>query len=206
MESIALQSYGFPDEPLLRDTFPEYRCLVWRPAFPAIVIGRGNRAESSVFLDRAAADGIPVFQRPTGGEAVVLSPATLVISARKIGADQPSSRSIFHRFNERVVAALTRMGAVGLSLRGISDIAIDGRKILGSSMYRNRERVYYHAVLNVAEPADSMERYLRPPARQPDYRAGRSHREFVTSLRAAGYPLDPERLQAELQRDLSGPA
>jgi lipoate-protein ligase A len=41
----------------------------------------------------------------------------------------------------------------------------------------------------VAEAPEFIGRYLKHPSREPDYRAGRKHEEFVTSLAAAGYPL-----------------
>jgi len=48
-----------------------------------------------------------------------------------------------------------------------------------------------------------MERYLRLPARQPDYRHDRAHRDFVTSLAAAGYALSMAALQDSLHAALA---
>ncbi|MCK7539718.1 MAG: hypothetical protein MZV63_56820 [Marinilabiliales bacterium] len=49
-----------------------------------------------------------------------------------------------------------------------------------------RARLVYHAVLNLGEGTDVFERYLRHPRREPDYRQGRLHSEFVTSLEGGG--------------------
>jgi lipoate-protein ligase A len=168
-----------------------------------VVIGRGNTPAASVFLDRAAADGVPVVQRPSGGEAVVLSPRTLAVSAVHRAAEQLASRRYFEQYNGAVIRALETLGVAGLIRRGVSDVALGERKILGSSIYRNRQRVLYHAVLNVAESPELMERYLRPPARQPDYRRGRSHRDFVTSLAAAGHDLPTAALRDALHAALA---
>ncbi|NLI48427.1 MAG: hypothetical protein GX414_15090 [Acidobacteria bacterium] len=195
--------YDFPDRELLNADGAVYRCLVWQPAAVCVVIGRGNSSAASVFLDRAAADGVAVVQRPSGGEAVVLSPRTLAVSAVHRAADQMASRRYFELFNGAAIRALAGLGVTGLSRRGISDIALGDRKILGSSIYRNRRQVLYHAVLNVAESPELMERYLRPPGRQPDYRRDRSHRDFVTSLAAAGYALSMAALHDALHTALT---
>ena len=195
--------YDFPDRELLEADGAGFRCLVWQPAAVCVVIGRGNSPAASVFLDRAAADGVAVVQRPSGGEAVVLSPRTLAVAAVHRAAEQPASRRYFEQYNDAVIRALAGLGVTGLFRRGISDIALGDRKILGSSIYRNRQRVLYHAVLNVAESPELMERYLRPPARQPDYRRDRSHRDFVTSLAAAGYRLSMAALQDSLHAALT---
>jgi len=195
--------YDFPDRELLDADGAPYRCLVWQPAAACVVIGRGNTPAASVYLERAAADGVPVVQRPSGGEAVVLTPCTLAVSAVHRAAEQLASRRYFELYNGAVIRALDELGVTGLTRRGISDVALGDRKILGSSIYRNRRQVLYHAVLNVAESPELMERYLRSPARQPDYRRDRSHRDFVTSLAAAGYALSMAALQAALRAALT---
>ena len=66
----------------------------------------------------------------------------------------------------------------------------------------------YHAVLNVSEDPGLFEKYLRHPGREPGYRTGRSHSEFVTSLKAEGYDLKPgvliPALEEKLHEYLSG--
>lgn len=200
--SIHTEPYHLPDAGLL-EAGGAYAFLVWQPARTWIIIGRGNKAPDSVHLDLARADGVPVAQRPSGGEAVILTLRTLVVSAVRHTTAQHPSRHYFQSYNQAVIGALAGLGVRDLTLRGISDIALGDRKIAGSSIYRNRERVFYHAVLNVAEDPALMERYLRPPRRQPDYRLGRSHAEFVTSLAAAGYPLPMPVLQAAVSDALA---
>ncbi len=57
-------------------------------------------------------------------------------------------------------------------------------------MYLNRGVLYYHAVLNISEEVSMISRYIKHPPREPDYRQGRSHEEFVTSLAKEGYKFD----------------
>lgn len=182
-----VRTYDFPDAALLNDVNSSYRCMIWEPEFLAIILGQSNHAEESLFLDRVKADGVPVYKRPSGGESVVLSPNTLVISVLKRGDSLQSPKNYFSLYNERIIQALREMGIQGLRTDGISDVCIGEKKILGSSIYRNKDLVLYHAVLNRAESTATIQHYLKHPLREPGYRQGRIHDEFVTSLIQMGY-------------------
>ena len=74
--------------------------------------------------------------------------------------------------------------------KGISDIAIKDKKILGSAIYRSKDKIFYQAVLNVSENPQLFDKYLKHPKKEPDYRNGRLHSDFVTSFHAEGYVID----------------
>jgi lipoate-protein ligase A len=99
---------------------------------------------------------------------------------------------------------LENIGVQHVNYRGISDVAINSRKILGSSIYRKRKAVFYHAVLNISEPVETIERYIKHPTKEPDYRKGRSHKEFVTSLYNEGYTFTVSQLKDALNASLAG--
>jgi lipoate-protein ligase A len=71
--------------------------------------------------------------------------------------------------------------------RGISDLAIGEKKILGTSIYRRRLTLFYQASLLVSNDLSLFGRYLTMPERVPDYRRGRGHTEFCTTLAREGY-------------------
>ncbi len=194
-----IREYNLPDAVLLTDFTTDYRCMIWEPDFTAIILGQSNGLEDSVYTDRAETDGVPVFKRPSGGETVLLSPHTIAISILKRGDALRSPRLYFNYYNEKIMAALESLGVKNLSSKGISDICLNNKKILGSAIYRNKDIVLYHAVLNRAESTDTMERYLKHPLREPDYRMGRTHGDFVTSLNAMGYSLPATKIKESLQ-------
>jgi lipoate-protein ligase A len=113
-----------------------------------------------------------------------------------------SPQQVFNNHNGKIITALKGLGITRLSLKGISDIALEEKKILGSSLYRARGMVFFHAVLNVSQQPYIFERYLRHPPREPEYRRGRTHREFVTSLYAEGHELPMDRLKAAIEAAL----
>lgn len=199
---MILNDYDLPDIALLESDPTAYRCMVWEPGFLCIVLGQSNKPERSVFMERAAAGGVPVYKRPSGGETVVLSPKTLCISALQPETRLKSPKLYFNAYNEKIIRALLHLGVENVRADGISDICIGEKKILGSSIYRNKNRVLYHAVLNRAESVDTIEYYLKHPPREPEYRSGRSHSDFVTSLEKEGYGFSPLELKQTLLAEL----
>jgi lipoate-protein ligase A len=200
---MEIKPYDLPDAELLEDNTSTYRFMVWEPGFLCIVLGQSNQLDQSVFVERAAVDGVPVYKRASGGETVVLSPGTLVVSILKRGDGLRSPKLYFNAYNEKIMQALRGLGVKNLSKNGISDICIDNQKILGSSIYRSKDRVLYHGVLNRAESVDVIERYLEHPLREPEYRDGRSHEDFVTSLAQQGYQFTGAEIRRALIEELN---
>ena len=84
------------------------------------------------------------------------------------------------REDDRRRRALAEMGIAGVEHRGISDLAFGDRKVGGTYLYRAKGLVYFSASLLVAHDLEGVERYLRHPPREPDWRRGRPHRDFMS--------------------------
>ena len=177
--------YNLPDVDLLNKK--ENQFMIWIPDKLYAELGASNNPNDSLNIENVIHDNITVLKRPSGGQTVVLSPNNIIISVVFVDRDSIQPREVFQHVNKLIISAIEKMGIQELSLMGISDIAVSGRKILGSSIYRNRTSLLYHAVLNLGEPAATFERYLKHPSKEPDYRNGRSHSDFVTSLKEKGY-------------------
>jgi len=188
-----IQQYNLPDADIMNSP-KEYTFKIWQPDKLYVVLGRSNDAEGSLVMENIIKDNITVLKRPSGGEAVILSPAMLVFSAKIRFERDMNTKQIFNRINANLINRLSALGIKDLHSRGISDLSIGARKILGSSMYLNKETIFYHAVLNISEEVSLISRYLSHPKREPDYRKGRGHTEFVTSINNEGYTLDSQEL------------
>ncbi|MPM07007.1 hypothetical protein SDC9_53311 [bioreactor metagenome] len=182
---IELSGYSLPDIKLLADNPPGI--LIWIPDKKYIVLGASNTVEDSLVTENVIQDNVTVMKRISGGQTVLLTPECLVVSCVFDNSNHLQPKDIFYSINLLIKNALEKTGVRSLSLTGISDIAISGKKISGSAIYKNRDKLLYHAVLNIGEPAASIEKYLKQPAKQPDYRNGRKHTDFVTSLRGNGF-------------------
>src|SRR5207302_3720023 len=77
---------------------------------------------------------------------------------------------------------------------GTSDLAAAGRKFSGNSQQRKRHFLLHHGTLLYDFDLERVSRYLRQPARQPDYRRDRTHAAFLTNL-----PLGAEEIKRRLR-------
>jgi lipoate---protein ligase len=194
--TIDIRPYNLPDAFLFNGTVDG--SLIWKPDDYYIVLGQSNTPEKSLVLENILSDNIPITKRPTGGEAVLLTPEMVVVSIARRFTGFTSSKYFFNKINNAIIKSIKDFGVSGLGLMGISDIAIGNRKILGSSMHRKDSRLVYHAVINVAEDPAIFNRYLCHPSREPDYRNQRNHDAFVTSLTREGYLISPGDLVKQL--------
>jgi lipoate-protein ligase A len=165
------------------------RVDVFEPARVAVVVGRSQDIGRVTNAGLAMADGVPVHRRRGGGGAVVLGPGMLVIAASGRSAGRFDVHTPFERVQGPIREVLADFG-VEPRTAGTSDLALGARKILGSSLYQTRDRWSYQGVLLVRPDRRLFDRYLAYPDREPDYRRGRGHGAFTTSLADAGVLAD----------------
>jgi lipoate-protein ligase A len=169
---------------------------LWEPSRPMVVIGRASQAEVEVRCDVCTKQDVPVLRRCSGGAAIVTGPGCLMYAVVLSLEHRPHLRSIdyAHEFIlGRLVAAL-ETSAPGVQRCGTSDLAIDGRKFSGNSMRVSRSHLLYHGTLLYQFPLELIADCLKTPPRQPEYREGRDHLEFVTNLK-----VTPDQLRTALR-------
>lgn len=156
----------------------------WEPLERAVVIGRSSEVESECNLTECARRGIPILRRTSGGAAIVTGPGCLMYAVVLSYRHRPDLR-----FLERAHAAVLEtqrraLASLGLQveIQGTSDLAMQGRKFSGNSLRCRRGSFIYHGTLLHHFPLDEIAACLAVAPRQPAYRAGRTHREFVTNL------------------------
>lgn len=197
-----LIKYNLPDFEILESN-KDFAFSIWQPDKKYIILGRSNNAEDSIFIEKAVNDNIEILKRPSGGETVILSPKTLVISVKLPIDNSLKVHKYFALINEKIIEALQNLGIENLRQKGISDISIGEKKILGSSIYKKPNSIFYHAVLNISESPETLEKYLKHPKREPDYRNGRKHSDFVTSLKNEIFEISSEIISGEISKTLS---
>jgi lipoate-protein ligase A len=172
---------------------------VWEWPRPAVVLGSGCRLAEDVDEAACAADGVPILRRASGGGTVLLGPGCLLYTlvlrydrAPELAQIRPSYAYILGRVGRALGSAAGPAGT--------SDLALDGRKFSGNAQQRKRGHLLHHGTLLYASDLARVGRYLRPPPRQPEYRAGRSHADFLRNLDLSGEELK-RRLRAEWEAD-----
>ncbi|KMQ50259.1 Lipoate-protein ligase A [Chitinispirillum alkaliphilum] len=169
-----------------------------------VVHGPSCKPEDEIYLNRCSKDGVPVVERRGGGGTVVLSPGMLVtVIVGNRNTDQ-SPLEVFTYLHKAYISVLEQNGIENVSSRGISDLALDNKKILGSSLYmgRNPDYYYYQSCLMVESDISLLPLYLKHPPREPDYRIKRSHEEFCTTLKARGYNENLRNLKKAIREGL----
>ena len=174
---------------------------LWEPENIECVLGAGTPA-GDVDLALCAATDVPVYRRRGGGGAVVLSPGTLVITAAYDATKKAFASQWIMPIAEAIARAVTSLGVEGAVVRGLGDVALGERKILGSSLYASRHVALYQGSLLVDSDLDLIPAYLPHPSKEPDYRRGRNHLDFVTTLARAGYTGGMDRLKEALEQEL----
>ncbi|MEY4065843.1 MAG: hypothetical protein RIR26_2051 [Pseudomonadota bacterium] len=161
---------------------------------PLVVLSSSNSAEVETYEAQCSRSGVPVVQRRGGGGTVVLGPGCLILTFAFYGKDLFSNQKYFSLINQMWADAMASAGVAGLVTRGHSDLAFGERKIAGTSLFRRKHLVVYQGSLLVHPDFDAIASLLKHPSREPDYRQGRSHEDFLISAKQLGYEGTVEQL------------
>lgn len=174
---------------------PTETLRLWAFDAPVVVLGRGSKLAVEVDLEYCRGTHIPVLRRCSGGAAIVAGPGCLMYSVVLSLSRRPELR----RLDEAHAWVMTRLSAAlrhqvpGVTWQGTCDLTLAGRKFSGNSLRIARDHLLYHGTILHAADLDQIDRCLLTPPRQPEYRGGRPHAEFVTNV-----PLDVSQLAEQL--------
>jgi lipoate-protein ligase A len=127
---------------------------------------------------------VPVVRRSSGGGTVVIGPGVLNVSVTLPQTAAPGlwAVDVAHRYVLERLAEAIRKAGQSVSLEGSGDLVLSGRKCAGSAQRRLRRWFMVHYSILYAFPLERIARYLAIPDRQPAYRQGRGHEEFLSNL------------------------
>lgn len=154
----------------------------WESPTPFVVLGTGQALAREVNEENCRADGVPIMRRCSAGGCVLQGPGSLNFSLFLTYAAFPDTAALHRSYRfilGRIAQALAGLGVI-VSQAGISDMVVDGRKISGNAQRRRRNALLHHGTLLYQLDIANMERYLREPEEQPDYRDQRPHATFLT--------------------------
>jgi lipoate-protein ligase A len=176
----------------------------WMAPAPTVVLGSSSRVADEIDLVGCAAAGATILRRPSGGLTVLLGPGCLVWSVITPHPAAVPPLEVLHAATLEPLAAALRAAGRPVERRGTSDLAVvsgdHARKVSGNSLRVRRSAVLYHGTLLDSFDLGLIARILRHPPREPDYRAGRAHGEFVANL-ALGRPALEEAVRAAFRAD-----
>jgi lipoate-protein ligase A len=189
------------DEALLElaestDEFPEL-IRIWEPSSPLVVIGRSSPIEIEVNLEYCSQHQIPVLRRCSGGQSIVTGPDCLMYAVLLDYRKRPQLRMLerAHEFVMTQMQAAIESIGVETTMQGTSDLTFNGKKFSGNALRCKKNWLVYHGTMLCGFDLETIFSCLRDPIRQPDYRAGRSHQEFLTNLPTTAEALGPAIVQ-----------
>lgn len=191
MEGLALNVQPYPEEVL--DLPPgQVRVKAFVPDHYHVVMGASGKMEREVNVGAMEREGIPLYKRRGGGGTCLLGPETVVITVHAGVRSLYNNRGYFRVINDALIQVLRDFVPQGTPFvqAGLSDIAVDYRKIVGSSLFRRRGALLYQASVLMDLDLDRMNQLLLHPPREPDYREGRDHAAFLSCLRVLGMTRD----------------
>jgi lipoate-protein ligase A len=157
----------------------------WEPRHYFVVLGYSNRAESEVNLAACRAENVGVYRRCSGGGTVLQGPGCLNYSLILNIAGDPALQTIAsagRHIMERQRRALAGVLGRTVSVSGITDLSLEGKKFSGNAQRRKRRALLFHGVFLLRFDISTMPKFLPMPSRQPDYRQNRPHSQFLTNL------------------------
>jgi lipoate-protein ligase A len=175
---------------------------LWEWPRAAVVLGAGCALADDVDEAACRADALPVLRRASGGGTVLLGAGCLCYSLVLAYERGPALREITPSYAYvlgRVRRALADL-LPGVEQAGTSDLMEGGLKFSGNAQQRKRHHLLHHGTLLYDFDLSLIGRYLRMPARQPEYRGRREHAAFVRNLPASADALK-RRLREEWQAD-----
>ena len=165
-----------------------------------MVLGRNSPVADQVIQDACIRDDVPVLRRFSGGGAVVLGPGCLNYAIAVSLVSSPELEDVAVSFKAVLQRLTAALNVTDLTVAGATDLAVNGRKVSGNAQRRGRRAFVHHGTLLYAFDARLAVRYLKEPPRQPAYRAGRQHTDFIANL-----PLSRGVLEDRLRAAWSSP-
>ena len=149
----------------------------------AVVLGKSLELHEEVFLHKR----LPcVYRRISGGGTVTHSPGNLNYAFFLSLEAYPELFNVSLSY-ERLLGAIAAGIGDRVAIRGYSDLGYgvrgEVRKFSGNAQCRKRGWLMLHGTLVYSTSAlRRIPWFLKMPPKQPEYRAGRSHREFMTNV------------------------
>lgn len=187
------------DEALL-DFFEEHggdgALRFWEPRDYFVVIGYANEVAKEVNVTACEGEEIPIHRRCSGGGTVLQGPGCLnysliapITESGPLHSIPSANRFIMDR-NRAALESKFKNQKSKISVAGHTDLVFDPRpptldpslKFSGNAQRRKKHFLLFHGTFLLNFDIRLIEKYLRIPSKQPAYREGRSHEDFLTNL------------------------
>jgi lipoate-protein ligase A len=198
LDSIPIFEQLQLEEALIRISNKNY-CLVNKGSSPAIVLGISQNTEEMVHTSKAKELNVPLIRRFSGGGTVVVDEETLFVTYifnKEVHPFAPFPEPIA-KWTESIYQRA--FPELPFTLRE-NDYCLFDRKIGGNAQYLRKDRWLHHTTF-LFDYKPHLMQLLQHPKKAPAYRSGRSHLDFITTLK--DHIMSKESFVLELEKTLS---
>jgi lipoate---protein ligase len=175
---------------------------IYEPNDYKVILGMSRTPEGDVYNEACKDDNVSLMKRISGGGTVLLAPGMFVWELIIPTKTQLLNQKIwFNVLSGWLLNNLSSAGVENAEVKGTSDITIDNRKICGASLYIGKNKILYHGTLLLDIDPHLFDKYLKFPDIVPDYRQGRIHSEFVTTLKQQNINVEREELNSIFKKN-----
>ncbi len=154
----------------------------WESPTCFVTLGVSGRLHADVDVTACEREGVPILRRASGGGTVVQGPGCLNFALVLSLEARPELRDLTRSYAAILSRVARCLGGDCLTHSGTSDLAIAGRKLSGNAQKRTRRALLHHGTILHDFDIPRIERLLKEPEKQPDYRSRRPHGEFVRNI------------------------
>ena len=150
---------------------------------PTLSLGRNQRARGIYRDDLLADRGIQVVRRPTGGRALLHHREVTYSVTAPCSAEEPLLAA-YEQINALLMKALASLGVPVLAARPVArasgpttapcfaepargELELDGRKLVGSAQWRERDALLQHGSILLDDDQSSIAELMHDPVRAP---------------------------------------
>jgi lipoate-protein ligase A len=162
--------------------------LFWEPSETFVVVGYANKVATEVNIPACEKAGVPIYRRCSGGGTVAQMTGglnySLILRIEENGPTRniSSANQFIMERNRAAIQSAIRNPQSAISVRGHTDLCLGDLKFAGNSQRRRKHFLLFHGTLLLNCDLKRIGKLLLMPSLQPDYRASRTHEEFVTNL------------------------
>lgn len=155
----------------------------WESPVHFVVLGYSNRIDAEVNRAECARRGIPILRRSSGGGTVLQGPGCLNYNLTLPICDETSSITATNSFvMQRHRDAMTALLGREVQIQGCTDLTIGPRKFSGNAQRRKSRALVFHGCFLLNFDLEVIEAALSHPPKEPEYRAHRSHLDFLMNI------------------------
>ena len=167
----------------------------WSPQNYFVVVGYANKIDLEVNRDECAKANVPILRRCSGGGTVLQGPGCINYSViLKITEELQGIPQTNTYVMERNRQGIEKLLGRPVYIRGHTDLATNDLKFSGNAQRRKKNYLIFHGTFLLDFDLPLIEKLLRFPSKQPDYRKDRPHQAFLTNLH-----LSEEDIKASLR-------